>query len=393
MKTQHAVWMLVLVLTAEASADVDPPADAEPHLRVAESGDGRFVGTTGEPIRRALRQLPETGGTVIIEPGVYVVRKRIIPPPHATIRGADASRTTLRLPSPTLTTAAASKGDRTLSVADSSPFRAGTTVELLPPEGDRFEELEARSLELPIASVDAGSLTFAEPLPLDLPKAGRVGYAHHIFAFDGTTEGITIENLTLAGGRTPEIPMPGHAERCAVWAASPYTYAEGPRRPPISRLVVRHCNIRECYGRAVAMYNVVDSAILGCRISRIDDEAINFDHFNERCRAEGNLVRDAKVGVTLNDTSHCIVRYNRLIRCGSGVRLWWWHKVDPEGVNEHNTIEHNVIRSPHSAAIYVSERADKNTVRYNFVEGPVEVAEPDKNTVHSNTRVSAEDDS
>lgn len=365
-------------------------ADTGPCHRVSNSGSGPFAGRDGAPIRQALERLPETGGTVLIEPGVYVIRKPIRPPSHATIRGVDPAKTVLRLPAPTRVTTPAARGDRSIAVADTTSFEPDTVVELLPPQGDRFEVLESHSLLLTIQAVETDRLRFAEPLPVDLPAQSRVGYAHHLFDIRRPLKDITIENLTLQGSRIPEIAMPGHAERCAIWAVSPYTYADGPRQPPVRQLAIKNCTIEDFYGRAVAMYNVVDSVVLGCRISHIDDEAIDFDHFVQRCRAEENVVHDAHVGVTLNDASHCVARHNQLSHCGSGIRLWWWHLVDPEGVNEHNTIEHNAILAPRGAAIFLSQHAENNTVRYNCVDGPIDVAEPDQNTVFCNTGARAE---
>lgn len=372
-----------------------PSENAEKVLHVTRNGDGELAGETGQPIRAALDQLRKTGGTVVLEPGEYLVRRKLVLSDNITIRGSgSAAASILRLPAPTRLTASAGKGDRTFTVANSAVFASGTAVQILPPAGaDRFSPLEGKTKSATIeaaeiTSVDGSRITLAEPLPIDLPKDSRVGYFHNLISMRKPARNITIENLTLEGGRTSEVPMPGHAKRCAIWASSPYTYAEGPQAPPIRGLRVRHCVIRDFYGRAVAMYNVADSEVVGCRIARIPDDAINFDHFNYRNRAVGNTVREARIGVTLNDASNCTVRYNRLVRCSTGVRIWWWDQVDPHNVNEHNMIEYNTILAPRGDAISLGKRVTKNTIRQNFVEGPIRTDEKD-NTVSDNTQLTS----
>ncbi len=390
-ETVGVVFLVLVCVAFGRPADAGEGKDgSQPRtVRVSEEGDGRFAGTTGEPIGAAIEAL-RGGGVVEVARGVYRVRQAIRPPDGITIRGTDAGETVLRLPPPTVTSKAAAKGDRELRVEKADGLVAGGKVEILPPkDGNTFSGTDKKSVEARVESVGDGRLKLAEPLPVDVPTGSRVGSPHHLFAIAEPTKDVTIEGLTLLGGRKEGIPMPGHAKRCAVWAASPYTYADGPQAPPIRKLRVRHCVIRGFYGRGVAMYNVTDSAVVGCRIASIADQAIDFDHFNERCRAEGNVISDAVVGVTLNDASACKVRHNRIRRCETGINLWWWHKVSPEGVNEDNVIEHNVVSRSAGKAITLGKRCRGNTVRYNFVGGPVHVAEED-NVVHHNTPLERE---
>ena len=52
-----------------------------------------------------------------------------------------------------------------------------------------------------------------------------------------------------------------------------------------------------CYGRGVAFYNTVDSRVVDCEVTNVLDEAIDFDHFTERCVAARNRIRGALWGV------------------------------------------------------------------------------------------------
>jgi len=360
-------------------------------LRVQPDAEKASGAGTGAPIRAAIEQLGEDGGILVIEPGRYVIRQRLRVPSHVTLRGASPTDTVLCLPEPTRTTADAAAGDHALVVSRPSSFRPDTTVQVVPPKPDApFAGSEETAFEVTVTGIEGHRLRLAEPLPLDVPSRSRVGYPNHILTLGKEpTQDVVIENLGFDGGLVEGIPMPGHAKRCAIWGASPYTYAEGPKAPPLEGVTIRHCVMRNCYGRAVAFYNVAEADVIGCRISRIEDEAIDFDHFNAQCRAIGNVIRDAKIGIVLNDASHCTVQHNELVDCGAGIRVWWWYKVSPEGMNEHNVIEHNRVESVKGAAISLGEKAHRNTVRYNFVSGPVEVVEDD-NTVSSNTPLGEE---
>jgi hypothetical protein len=146
---------------------------------------------------------------------------------------------------------------------------------------------------------------------------------------------------------------------------------------------VSHCRIRNCYGRAVALYSVVRARVEGCLIENIADEAIDFDHFCFHGLAAGNEVRNAVTGVTINDGSYCTVEHNRFANCGVGVTLWWWYMCPQRDINIGNRIRHNFITSPKGAAISIGKRCFWNEVTGNFVEGPIRADEP-ANVVQDN---------
>jgi hypothetical protein len=316
---------------------------------------------------------------------MYLIRSEIGLRNGVTLRGEGDA--VLRLPSPVLVTAAAAKGDTSLSVSDTAEYAMGTTTQVCPPKAEAAAPgTEEKLTKAKIASVEEGRLTLAEPLSVDVPEKSRVGYSNHVISYSSPSKSATVEYLTIDGGRIDAIGMPGHAERCAIWATGPYSYEKGPSGPPAEGLVVSGCRIRNCYGRAVAMYSVIKSEVRGCLIEHIADEAIDFDHFAFHCQAIGNDVRDAVTGVTINDGSYCTVEYNRFTDCSVGVTIWWWHMCPQEDIDVENVVRHNFVYSPKQQAISVGKRCFRNQVYGNFVEGGIAVGEAD-NVVGRNVEV------
>ncbi len=372
---------LVLFLTVCQLALGQEPEDRT--VTVAQDGTGDFNGSDEKPIVEAIEALRDEGGTITIRPGTYLIRRKITPRSGITIGGS--SETILKLPSPVLVAESTEAGATAISVSDTAEFAAGTVAQICPPAGtETFPDTDQKALKVTIGEMSAGSLTLAEPLPCAVPEKSRLGYSNNVFEIRTPEKGVTIENLVIDGGRLPDLPMPGHVERCAMLAHGSYSYEGGPTGPPIEELRVVNCHLRNCYGRAVAMYQVTKSEVRGCLIEDIADEAIDFDHFVYHSRAIGNEVRNAVTGVTINDGSYCTVEYNRFTDCRIGVTIWWWHMCPQENIDIENVIRHNFIFSPQRLAISVGERCFRNQVVSNFVEGKIEVAEPD-NTVEANT--------
>lgn len=350
---------------------------------VAQDGTGDFNGSDEKPILAAIEALGDGGGSIVIKPGIYLIRSRITPPSGITISGS--SEPILKLPSPVLTTEEAAKGATSIALADASDFAPGTVIQVLPPQGaETFPGTEEKQLKVTVGRVEARSLMPEEPLTCAIPANSRVGYPNNVFEIRKPEKGVTIENLVIDGGRAPDIPMPGHVERCGLLAHGSYSYEGGPTGSPIEELHVVNCHIRNCYGRAVAMYQVVKSEVRGCLIEDIADEAIDFDHFVYHSRAVGNEVRNAVTGVTINDGSYCTVEHNRFTNCGVGVTIWWWHMCPQEDIDIENVVRHNFIFSPKRLGISVGKRCFRNQTVGNFVEGKIEVVEAD-NTVEHNT--------
>jgi len=373
------VVVLVLVLVVEAHG---VEAGAPRRFVVAQDGSGDFNGKDEKPVVEALASAGKAGGTIVIQPGTYLIRSVIRLRSNVVIEGTP--ETILRLPSPTLTTGAAEKGGRLLAVGSAAEMAAGTTVEVCPPGSKtHFPKDGEQPLRVKVAAVEGSTLRLAEPLPRAVPAKSRVGYANNVFFVGGSERNIVLRNLILDGGRAKGVAMPGHTHRCALLAHGIWGYKEGPTAPPIENLQVLDCAIRHCYGRAVAMYSVVRARIEGCRIEGIADEAIDFDHFCTHGVAARNTVSDSVTGVTINDGSYCIVEHNRFTRCGVGVTIWWWHMCPQKDIDVENKIRHNTIVAPKRAGISIGKRCFRNEVTGNTVEGGIRVAERD-NVVKDN---------
>jgi len=379
MNATRLVLVLLVVLVVDARWI---QAGAPRRFVVAQDGSGDFTGKDQKPILEALAKAGKAGGTLVIQPGTYLVRSVIRLGSNVAIEGTP--QTTLRLPSPTLTIAAAAEGQRFLLVANAAEFAPGTTVQICPPgKKTMFPKEGPQPLRVGISAVEEGKLHLAEPLHSAIAAKSRVGYSHNLFFVGGSEKNIVLKNLILDGGRARDVAMPGHTHRCALLAHGIWGYKEGPTAPPIENLQVLDCQIRNCYGRAVAMYSVVRARIEGCRIQDIADEAIDFDHFCTHCVATRNEVSDAATGVTINDGSYCVVERNRFTRCGVGVAIWWWHMCPQPNLNVENKIRHNTIVAPRRAAISIGKRCVRNEVTGNTVEGGIQVAETD-NVVKGN---------
>ena len=357
-------------------------------ITVAQDGSGDFNGRDEKPILDAIEKAGKSGETTIfIKPGTYLIRKQLYLKKNG-ITIAGTPQTVLRLPSPVLTITAAEKGQELLQVEDCREFAPDTTVYIYPPAGsETFPDGNKKPLEVVIKSVETRNIHLSSPLACAIPAGSRLGYTNNIFAIYKHWKHITIRDLNIDGGRREDIRMPGHCQRCGLLAHGHFSYADGPKVPPIEDVSVINCHIHNCYGRAVAMYWVVRGEVKGCLIENIDDEAIDFDHFCFYCRAIGNDIRNVSTGITLNDASYCTVEYNRITNCGSGVNMWWWHKSPQKYINIENKIRHNFIYSPELVGISIGRRCFWNKITGNFVEegskGSIRVVGPN-NVVENN---------
>ena len=358
--------------------------EQRPTFVVSQDGSGDFQGMDEQPILAAIKKAGEAGATILIAPGEYVIRQKICPSSNITIKGTE--KTVLRLPGPTLVSEAAPEGQTFLIVEDTSEFAADTKVELLPPAGVKtFPGVSEEEFALGIKGVEPGKIVLAEPLPAAVPKGSRVGYRHNLFELRGSEKNVRFESLTIDGGRKPSLPMPGHVERCAILAHGRYSYEKGPSAPPLDNLQVVGCRIRNCYGRAVAFYSVVNSSVKDCVIENIADEGIDLDHFCFHCEVTGNQVKRCVIGICLNDASYCNVRENHVEDIERiGIVIWWWYKCPMEGLDEENVIADNVVLSPGQVGISIGKRCFRNKVMGNRVQGGIKVVEED-NEIGKNT--------
>lgn len=374
---------------AEAVAAQESTPSGPTVLRVAQSAPADLVGDDDVVLKAACDRLRKSGGTLVLGPGRYVIRRSVILPANIVVRGEPGA--VLALPAPVLTAEAAPAGSHELVLAGPHEFDAAggrILLQILPPVGNAFfADGVTEKLDLQPSTRVEGERVFLDvPLAVDVPAGSRVGYPLKIFQTHPLGLA-TIEDLTFDGGRVESIPMPGHEKRCAIWASSPLD-PDKPERPgpPGRGVVVRHCRFHDWYGRAVALYYQVDGLVEGCLVERVADEAIDLDHFCEGFRIVGNEIRDARWGIVLNDASRNTVEYNRVEGGEVGLFSWWYDRVVAEGVNEENVLRCNVVRGTSQAPIRIDRTCVRYTIEHNWVEGEIVVVEDD-NLVRANTRL------
>jgi parallel beta-helix repeat protein len=387
----HALLVGWFVSSPPAAAQDAPPAVVErPTVVVRQSGAADVVGNDDQALETALRMLRQTGGTLVVGPGRYVIRRALFLPADVVLRGEEGAL--LPLPSPALLTEPAAAGTHALVLDRDHELAADTRVQLVPPEGsEHFADGVSRALELqPLTAVDGRKVVLAEPLPFDLPPGTRIGYPHKLLWLnkEGRT---TIEGLAFEGGRTAGLPMPGHSQRCAIWASAPFGFGEERLGPPGEGLVVRRCTFTDFYGRPIAIYHHRDGRIEDCRMERIDDEAIDLDHFVEGFTVARNVVREALWGIVLNDASRNVIEDNVIEDCGIGIWSWRYENVPAEGYNEANVIRRNRITGSRERAIQIEQHCVRYVIQENEIEGSIVVVEAE-NTVGPNTQLDAPDE-
>ncbi len=373
------ILVLLFLGTQRTLADDDGSV-----IVVSQDGNGDFDGKDEKPILAAIKKVGKQGGTIQIGPGEYLIRRGLRLPSGTTIRGT--KQTVLKLASPVIVTEAAKHGQDFIVVGDTSELAADTRIEIYPPAGMKtFPGSDERTCTVEIREIEQGKLILSRHVPPHgIPEKSRVGYTSNMFFVLGSKKNILLENLVLDGGRKKDISMPGHCQRCALLAHGIWSYKEGPTAPPIENVQVVDCHIRNCYGRAVAMYSVVRGKVAGCLIEDIDDDGIDLDHFCYHCEVTGNTVRRSHTGVTINDGSYCTIKDNRFENCTVGVSMWWWHHCPQENLNVENLIQNNVISSPTRAGISLGKKCVRNKIIGNVVEGKINVAESD-NLLEGNT--------
>jgi hypothetical protein len=368
-----AVW--VLTFASARAADV-------PVVRVTQDAAGDFHGATEEPILQALASLAKQPGIIDIGPGEYLIRRELKLPSGTTLRGS--RQTVLRLSPPTVVRQPAPAGQDFLLLDDTRAFVADTKIQIVVQDGKPHTPGDTTGITLSLLKqVLPDRLVFDKPLPNAVPAGSLVGSTHNLIHILGSAAHLRIEKLTLDGGRKPGIVMPGHVLRCAILGEGPFRYQKGPTAPPIEDLCVADCTIRNCHGRAVALYSAIRCKVTGCLVEDIGDESIDLDHFCYHCEVIGNTIRRGDTGVTINDGSYCLVAKNRIEQCGVGVTVWWWHDCPQTDIDVENVVRDNVVRQSRGAAISIGKRCYRNQVFNNDLDGKLTVIEAD-NLVHDN---------
>lgn len=356
----------LLMVSSIASAEV---------WRISPAGDGDFVGESAEPILAAIGKAKGAGGgEIVIASGVYRIGKSLSLDgiKHLVLRGEGDA--TLQLV-PALVTelaAPATVGDTTLRLRSPEGLRAGLKLRVMAPgEIVAITGQPKPSFETDVIAVEGATVNLKEPLLFPAPAGARVVDERdlNLFTIAGDSEDITLENLTLEGGLRPDgLQQSTHHTRCGVWIQGRYDYLTGPSGPKPRRITIRNCRIRNFHGRGIAIYSADDCVVENCVIENVLDEGINLDHFSERCRVAGNLVRSAKVGIELNDVNDSVVEHNEIADCHFGIRVWRYCKLDE--LNLRNEIFSNRLSGIASIALEFQRGTSANEARGNVLRVP-----------------------
>lgn len=361
-----------------------PPVRERPALVVRQSGEADLVGNDDTVLKQACERLRSSGGTLTLGPGRYVMRRSLMLPRELVLRGEPGA--ILALPAPVLTAAAATAGARELTVVGPHEFVDVIRVQILPPVGSEFfADGVTKTLELvEVERVSGDTLHLRAPLVLDVPAGARLGYPHKVLqiAKEGRT---TIEGLTFQGGRIEAIPMPGHSQRCAIWASAPWGFELERLGPPGQEITIRDCTFSDWYGRGVAFYNHENGVVERCTFERIADEAIDLDHYVQYFEIRHNTIRHAPWGIVLNDASRNTIESNRVEDTDIGIYSWMYDKMPRSDLNVENVIRKNTVLRARQSPIHIDKHCVHYVIEDNEVEGEIVVLEAE-NTVRGNRK-------
>ncbi|MEQ1892769.1 MAG: right-handed parallel beta-helix repeat-containing protein [Planctomycetota bacterium] len=349
---------------------------------IQQIGTADLVGNDDSVLKQACERLRNSGGTLTLGPGRYVIRRSISLPRELVLRGEPGA--ILALPSPVLTAAPAAAGARAIQIVGPHEFADLIRVQILPPVGTEFfADGVTKTLELvEVERVEGDTLHLRAPLPLDVPAGARLGYPHKLLQL--AKEGrATIEGLTFQGGRIEAIPMPGHSQRCAIWASAPWGFELERLGPPGQEIQVRDCTFTDWYGRGVAFYNHENGVVERCTFERIADEAIDLDHYVQYFEVRHNTIRHAPWGIVLNDASRNTIESNHVEDTDIGIYSWMYDKMPRSDLNVENVIRKNTVLRSRQSPIHIDKHCVRYVIEQNEVEGEIVVLEPE-NTVREN---------
>ena len=345
-----------------------------PALGAAESGVRIVAGSDEATIQSAIDRLNKVGGgRILLDPGDYVLRRglRFVDARNISLVGRRGTRFVLAPQIQARTAADANAGDRIVELESMPPLAEGMRCEAHAP-GRGYQSPDGKQHVCPysnftIGSIEGKRITTLQPLRYALPKGTVVIQTYNGILMTGRTYGICIENIDIDMNREqwPVAPL-NHTDHCCIFANAAYDYKKGLLGPPIEKIVVRDCVLRNSHHRGIAWYGVARGTITGCRVEHTDAEGVDLDHFCRFCEVKDNRILDGSAGIELNDASECVVQGNRVEDCGRGLNLWRWCEGDD--LNVRNQFVGNQILRSRGDAIFCGPRTSLTTLRNNRID-------------------------
>ncbi len=340
---------------------------------VAQDGSGDFTGTDEAPLLEAIAQAKAAGGGIIrVHSGHYQIGQSLLfsDVKRVTIRGEGDALLQLIPALATELAEPAHQGAKWLVLHSAERLQPGLQLRILAP-GERlaFNGKPRPNFTAMVDSVSNDTVILHEPLAFPAPAGTRVVNDKdlNLLVFRGACEDIRIENLSLDGALRPDgLRQATHHTRCGIWVEGRYDYENGASGPKPSRITLRDCRIRNFHGRGVAIYSGEACSIERCLIENVLDEGVDLDHFTLRCRATENVIRNAPVGIELNDANDCAIEHNTIEACDTGIRIWRWCRHDD--LNTRNVLADNRLRGIRNLAIEFQAGTFANTAKNNVLE-------------------------
>jgi hypothetical protein len=343
-----------------------PCFHAQQVIHVGPGGESGFEEASGDSIQRAIDRLARTGGTIMLAPGQYRIRKTISirGGKGLTLQGATGTRLVLDIAPASSLAAPAAAGDLRVRLANAAGFAPGHEIELL-------RDSPKVPLNGRIARVDAdGTVTLVKALADPAPAGTPVMTTENAISVLDEADNVTLANLEidLQRDRQPFAPI-NHTRHCGVFVAGIYNYAKGVRSY-CRGLRILDCRISNAHHRGIAMYATTDSEISRCRIENTTAEAIDIDHYCQRIRVTGNVLSKGQMnGIEINDGSDNLIARNVIDGYPIGINCWWYPPCLMPEANQRNVITENTIRNSLKHAILFQRKTERNSITRNTIEG------------------------
>jgi hypothetical protein len=271
---------------------------------------GKLQALTPEELQGFIHEASKAGGgEVVIPPGTHILPQGLLMENAAKVRliGLDAETCILKLPPVAyaeLAENASAEADR-LVLGKQRGLVKGMKL-ILPAEGDdQFIEIK---------SIESGVVVLVSPLKSALPaKTWLKAQAGSLLTLRGNCEGLSIEKLTLDGGRTPADPT------FAESGDNGLVQASGTEKARLNRIALSRCIVQNTHGSGVIWKAVEGSIIEDCTFMDIAGPAIVLGPLTRKCLVRHNLFSRALKCVLLLEAAECEMTANERHDCVSGL--------------------------------------------------------------------------